>query len=373
MTVFLNNLQRMFHKPSSWVYLILIPIVLNLGIVSLSIQQAQWVVGVKDDDRSAITQEFKDTFAVYGKVIEVNDAATVDESLKNSDYDIYVEFPQGYTDDVVAGKQPQITVIDRGDNNQTDSLKVEMRSFLGSVNALGASSGGDKAKFEEAFKKYADGKFDASFVNFDGGSSEEAAMTVTTLGYLAFGIVLMMSSSASLLLEDRLRGVYDRATLTPLKRWSYFTQYLFSMLLIGLAQLAIVMTVIPMMTPIEYGNTHAQTLGIVAAAAAFTLFAVSKSLLIYRFSKNALTAAGISSIIDLPLLMLGGALWPRDIMPEALQTIGQYSPVWWYLDAAELSVRGEGWATVLQPIGLLVALSLILLVIVFAVRTERTK
>ena len=198
-------------------------------------------------------------------------------------------------------------------------------------------------------------------------------MTVTTLGYLAFGIVLMMSSSASLLLEDRLRGVYDRATLTPLKRWSYFTQYLFSMLLIGLAQLAIVMTVIPMMTPIEYGNTHAQTLGIVAAAAAFTLFAVSKSLLIYRFSKNALTAAGISSIIDLPLLMLGGALWPRDIMPEALQTIGQYSPVWWYLDAAELSVRGEGWATVLQPIGLLVALSLILLVIVFAVRTERTK
>ena len=47
--------------------------------------------------------------------------------------------------------------------------------------------------------------------------------------------------------------------------------------------------------------------------------------------------------------------------------------MWWYLDAAEFSVRGEGWATVLQPIGLLVALSLILLVIVFAVRTERTK
>lgn len=373
MIIFQNNLQRMFNKKSSWVYLLGVPILLNLFIVVLSMQQAQWVIGVKDDDSSAVTKHFVKVFGESGKIVPVEDPATVPDSLKGSVYDLYIEFPKGYMQSVIDGKQPSLDVMDRSDNNQTDALKVELRSFLGVMNALGVASQGDATSFEKAFGEYTSQKFTAKYLTFDGGDTADAARTVLTLGYLGFGIMLMMTSAGSLLLEDRLRGVFDRAQLTPMKPHNYFSQYLLSMLVIGLVQLTVVLAVIPLMTPITYGSSLRQVGGIVLAAALFTLFCVSMSMLIHRFARTALSAAAIASAIDLPLLMLGGALWPRDIMPETLQSAGRFSPVWWYLDAAEFSLRGDSWQSIAQPLGLLLGLSLLLVVLVFTIRTERTK
>lgn len=373
MTIFTNNLQRMLRKPSSWVYLILIPVVINVFIVGLSIQQAQWVIGINDADDTRITEQFAESFGVDGEIVVVEDSSTVDADLNDARYDLYIEFPEGYTQDVIDGNNPVLEVVDRADNNQTDSLKVELSSHFASVNALGVAADGDSDAFFDAFEKYVDEKFTAEYLNFDGGSTEEASRTILTLGYLSFGITLMMSSVGLLLLTDRLRGVFDRAQLTPLTRPSYFGQYFLSMMVIAVAQLALVMIVVPIMTPVSYGTTPAQLGGVVLAALSFTLFIVAKSFLIHRFAKNQLVAATVSSVIDLPMLMLGGALWPRDVVPELLQQIGQFSPVWWFLDAAEYALRGASFAEYAVPVAGLLGLALVLIVITFSIRTERVR
>lgn len=373
MTIFTNNLRRTFKKKSSWVYILLIPVVINVFIVALSVQDAKWVIGVHDEDQTKVTEQFVDSFGADGEIVVVEDPATVPQDLKDSAYDLYIEFPAGYTDDVIDGEEPVLDVVDRADNNQTDSLKTELESHFVGINALGAAAHGDEDGFYDAFDEYVEKKYTAEYLNFDGGSTEMAAKTVTTLGYLAFGVTLMMSSVASLLLADRLSGVFDRAQLTPLTRRSYFSQYFLSMLVIGLAQLLIVLLIVPMMTPVTYGDSLGQTGGIVIAAISFTLFVVAKSLLIYRFAKNALVAATISSVIDLPMLMLGGALWPRDVVPESMQQIGQISPVWWFLDAAEYALRGEPLSVFMVPVAALLGLAAVLLILTFAIRTQRMR
>ncbi|MBT1673741.1 MULTISPECIES: ABC transporter permease [Curtobacterium] len=373
MTIFTNNLRRLLRKPSSWVYLILIPVVINVFVVGLSIQQAQWVIGVHDSDDTRVTQQFVDSFGADGKIVVIEDPATVTADLDDARYDIAIDFPAGYTQDVIDGNSPVLEVVDRGDNNQTDSLKVEFSSHFASVNALGVAADGDQDAFFEAFGDYVDEKFTADYLNFDGGSTEEASRTIVTLGYLSFGITLMMSSVGLLLLTDRLRGVFDRAQLTPLTKPSYFGQYFLSMLVIAVAQLALVMVVLPIMAPVSYGTTLAQTGGVVLAALSFTLFIVAKSFLIHRLAKNQLVAATVSSVIDLPMLMLGGALWPRDVVPELLQQIGQFSPVWWFLDAAEHALRGADAGAYAVPVLGLLGLAVLLIVITFSVRTERVR
>ena len=40
-------------------------------------------------------------------------------------------------------------------------------------------------------------------------------------------------------------------------------------------------------------------------------------------------------LVNLPILMLGGCLWPRELMPEFVKRIGDFVPTTWFLKAAE--------------------------------------
>lgn len=371
MTIFTNNLRRMFRKKSSWVYLLVIPIAVNVFIVALSSQEAKWVIGIHDADKSSVTEAFADTFGEDASIVDVADEDERSAGLKDSAYDLVISFPEGYGEEVLQGRAPAAAVMDRGDNNQTDSLKSRINAYLSGVNALGEAAGGDKAKFDEGLAGYGNAKFVAEYVNFDRGSTEEASRSVTTLGFLAFGLLLMMGSVASMLLDDRIRGIYDRVRITPLRGSSYFLQYFVSMTAIGLVQVAAVMAVIPFMTGVTYGTTLAQAGGVVLTTFCFVIFCVSLSVLIHRFAKTTVFAATLYSLISLPMLMLSGALWPRDIMPEVMQRIGEYMPGRWYLDAAEHVLRQDAFATFMTPLALLLGLSVLLLTLTFSIRTEK--
>ncbi|MBX0301898.1 ABC transporter permease [Cryobacterium sp. 1639] len=371
MTIIANNLRRMFRKKSSWVYLLLIPVVVNVFIISLSVQEARWVIGVHSAETSEVTESFTDTFGADSTIVIVEDPSTQTASLEDSAYDLGISFPAGYTDSVIAGESPVVTVMDRGDNNQTDSLKQRVDTYLVGVNAIGVAAAGDEARFSDALTIYLEEKFAAEYLNFDLGSTEEATKSVTALGFLAFGLVLMMASAASMLLDDRIRGVYDRVRTTPLRSSSYFVQYFISMGLIAAVQVAVVLAVIPTLTPVSFGTTATQIGGVALSALCFTAFCTALSVLIFRFAKTAIFAATLYSVLTLPMLMLSGALWPRDVMPEAMQRIGDYLPARWFLAAAEEALQDNGFAGLAGPLGLLVGLSAVLIIATFTIRTEK--
>ncbi|GIG70499.1 ABC transporter permease [Phytomonospora endophytica] len=370
MTILKNNLRRMLGKKSSWVYLLLIPIALNIGIVAISSQQATWVIGVHDEDGTALTAAFTDTFGRDSDIVPVADPGTWQDDLLAADYDMLVVFPAGHTAAVIAGDAPATEVHVRGDNNRTDSLQARVGAFLNGVNAVGTAADGDAARFDTGLREYLTQKYDAEYTNFADGSAEDVSRAVSTLGYLAFGLMMMMGSAAGLLLEDRKRGVFDRVRTTPLRQSSYFLQYFASMGVIAAVQLVAVLAIIPFATGITYGSTPGQVGGVIAATLCFAAFCVAKSMLVYRFAPSTIVAATVNSLIDLPMLMIGGALWPRDIMPDALQRVGDYLPTHWYLNAGELAVNGASVQTLATPLALLLGASAVL-VLGFTIRARR--
>lgn len=371
MTIFANNLRRMFRKKSSWIFLLVIPILLNIFIVLISSQEATWVIGVHDKDKDVVSAAFKESFDTDATIVDIGAGDSISEGLNDSDYDLAVSFPAGYSQDVIDGEAPVVEINERGDNNQSDSLKSSINSFLSGTNAIGEAVNGDETEFDEGLENYLEKKFQAEYLDFERGDVQEANRAITTLGYLAFGLVLMMGSAASLLLEDRVRGIYDRVRLTPLPASSYFLQYFLSMVTIALVQVAVVLSIIPMMTDITYGSNVMQIAGIVGSTFCFVVFCVALSVLINRYAKTIIFSTTLYSLITLPMLMLSGALWPRDIMPEAMQTIGNFMPVRWFLDAAEAVIRQDDVVTIATPLAGLLGLSAVLLLATFLFRTEK--
>ena len=371
MTIVLNNFKRMLGKRSSWVFLILIPVVLNVFIVSLTTRQPQWVIGVEDRDNTALTKEFVENFAGAGKIVQLKDGTDIRSGILGSHYDFAVVFDHGYTDQVIAGKPVRVQTYVAGGTNQIRSLEVQIDSFLNGVQQIGSAAKGDQASFYRGLDSFQGDKFVAEYRNFSTAHAEETKKTVTTLGYLAFAMLMMMTSAAGLLLQDRQRGVFDRVSLTPLRRASYFAQYILSLFAVTAIQLLVVMDVLPKVAHVSYGSTPTQQLGIVALSLSFGLFCVAKSMLVFRVVKTQLMGSAVNTLLDIPMVMLAGALWPRELMPHALQKIGEYMPAYWYLDGSEKVLGNGAISSILPSVGLLAGLSVVLLGITVGIRTER--
>ena len=370
MTIILNNFKRLLGKRSSWVFLLLIPVLLNVFIVKVTTQQPKWSIGVLDQDQTQLTQQFMDNFAGDSKVVKIDAGSDIQQGIVGSNYDVAVVFDKGYTEKIIAGEPARAQLYVQSGTNQTQSIKVRIDTYLSSVQSIGNAAAGDQKAFYSGMDAFVKNKFSSDYRNFSSAAAEDSSKTMTTLGYLAFSMLLMMTAGASLLLQDRVRGIYDRVTLSGTSCLSYFGQYIASLFAITMIQLMAVMEMLPKMAGVSYGD-HIQETAIVGLSAAFGLFCVAKAMLVFRFVKNELMGSAINTLIDIPMVMLAGALWPRELMPEALQRIGEFLPVYWYLDGAEAVMSTGAIGAALPAIGFLVGISAVLFGVTVAVRTER--
>jgi ABC-2 type transport system permease protein len=68
--------------------------------------------------------------------------------------------------------------------------------------------------------------------------------------------------------------------------------------------------------------------------------------------------------------MLGGCMWPRDLMPEGLQRVGDFVPTTWFLKAAEEVLYENGLGAAWKELALLGGLAAILITVSFLVETD---
>jgi ABC-2 type transport system permease protein len=87
---------------------------------------------------------------------------------------------------------------------------------------------------------------------------------------------------------------------------------------------------------------------------AVALLAALCSLLLATVAKNFEQAVAIGAPVGLLLAMLGGCLWPLDVAPQFLQTIGHFTPHAWAMDGfVRLAAPGAGDTAALRQTGIL--------------------
>lgn len=139
--------------------------------------------------------------------------------------------------------------------------------------------------------------------------------------------------------------------------------------LLGSVQLVAMMIYGKLIFGLEiFEHTAAILLTIVCAAAATS----AVGLLIAAFSRTEEQAAGIQVVIILGMSAIGGAMFPSFMIPQAVRSLAQFTPVHWAMQGfLDVFWRGQGVRGVLAECGVLLLMAVVMVTISVLVFRKR--
>jgi ABC-2 type transport system permease protein len=194
------------------------------------------------------------------------------------------------------------------------------------------------------------------------------------IDYLTPGIVVMLAVSSAGwtgmgLIEDINSGVTDRMLVSPVWRGALNAgSVLYAVLSV------VIQTALILLLALALG-AHFSSFGgvlilvLVAALLAATFASLSNG--IAAMARQRETLIGAVSFVLLPLTFLSSALMQRSLVPDWIQTVANFNPVNWSVEAGRSAAMGSiDWGLVGLRLGLLTAL--MLAAAAFATRSFRS-
>lgn len=360
MTILKNCLRRIFGKKINVAFMVVIPIILNILIITINVRDIKYNVGIIDLDQSKYTNMLIDYLEKDCNVTILDAKEDTNSLILNSKQDIVFSIPDNFSKDLVAQiNDVKVQSYYMDGSNAVEPIEINVASFISASKEIAKVSNKNEQTFYDGMKSYLDSHYKVTYSNFASGITEEVGMAVDTLGYLAFDIAFLMAFATALVLEDKILGVYRRMHITPLKEVSYYAQNLLSYFFVALIQISIVVLILPEVVDVSYGDN---VLGVIGICSCFAGVCISIGLTISKLSKTNLVANALVTIIELPMLMLGGCLWPFEIMPEFLQKIGEFMPSRWFLLAAESFLYQEDFGNYAKYVCYMLGLIAVLMV-----------
>ncbi|MYS21705.1 ABC-2 type transport system permease protein [Streptomyces sp. DvalAA-14] len=183
-----------------------------------------------------------------------------------------------------------------------------------------------------------------------------------------FVILTSMTSSAALV-ESRVTGITRRVLTMPMSRWTLLAGELLARLLISLAQAAVILVFCSAVFKVRWGDP----LGVGALTLALCAFGAALGMLVGFAARTTAQAIAFGPPVGVALGMLGGCMWPLNIVGGVMRTIGHFTPNAWAMDGyVSLINTSGGIGDVLRPIGVIAAMTAALLVAAAAIIRRRS-
>jgi ABC-2 type transport system permease protein len=161
------------------------------------------------------------------------------------------------------------------------------------------------------------------------------------------------------IVEDRESGVFLRLGAAPLTHF----RYLLETLLAYLAALVVQNVLVVGAGVLLHGRSVVSPLRLLAAFAAFSCTAIALCLAICSALRVKEAAYGTCSTLIIVISMLGGAYWPVEMMPAALQRVAMLTPTYWLFNALQAGEQGPaGSRRFAVSLGLMLLFTLVLLI-----------
>lgn len=179
----------------------------------------------------------------------------------------------------------------------------------------------------------------------------------TISGYTVMYVFFIITSLASSIRGERLNGTFRRLLSMPVSRSELLGGKLFAAMIVGLVQVFLLFGAGALLFGLRLGNDPLAffllTVVLVAAATALGLAAATT-----RLSGGALVAPLVIAAL------LGGSMFPLDLMPPFLRAVSLIIPHRWALTGYQnLMVRGLGLQEVFPQIAVLAAFALLFFLI----------
>ncbi|MGY2461594.1 ABC transporter permease [Vreelandella sulfidaeris] len=264
---------------------------------------------------------------------------------------------QGWLRQSLASEQPQVLVQRLAQSTEAlvDGFSPEQQARLDA--ALGAMAREpDNAAAEDSLIELQPvyGQTPASISGLSGIAYYAGATTILFL-------LLSAVNAGMVSLEERQNGISERLLLSKAAHSRLLLGRFLFLLSLGFLQASAIFLVARFGFGLEIESALAKVIVMALACAAACAGLALLLLSLCRTTQQAIT---FSSFFVLTISSLGGSMVPRFMMPDWLQTVSLFTPNAWAIEGFYGAlIRGDSWAQLAQPGGILAAVALVCLLL----------
>jgi ABC-2 type transport system permease protein len=354
------TMKRFLRDRTSLFFSAALPLVLIflIGTATSQFDDTESPVGVVTDGTGALTNDLRHALD-DSRLIEVkgyDDAGSLAKAVRRGVVPAGVVIPDDYDEQLLAGKPVDVELL----LDQTRGDPAGARSAIASVVAdqgaeLQAAIFTSKRLHRSVPVTLAQARttrdlFERTQIAVDAktvGAGERDYLPAG-IGYQApsnlvlFVFITSLAWSA-LLIQSRQLRVMQRMYATPTTARTIIAGETLARLAIAGYQALLIVAAGTLLFGVDFGDPLAATVLVVV----FVLVATSVSMLMGTIFSTPEQAGSIGPMVGIAMGMLGGCMWPLEIVPDPMRKIGHLFPHAWAMDAwIELVGRGGGLGSI---------------------------
>ncbi len=161
-----------------------------------------------------------------------------------------------------------------------------------------------------------------------------------------FTLLLLLTSGATMLVLERLRGLLRRLASAPMTRTEVVAGKWGGRMLLAVLQVGIALIIGTFLFKMDWGPDVGMIILVLASWAAFC---ASAGLLLGSIARTEGQAAGLGVLVANLLAALGGCWWPIEITPDWVQGLQKLIPTGWTMDALHKLISFQAGAVSAIP------------------------
>lgn len=338
-----EELRRVVRDRIGLAFVVVLPVVIMVIIgATIGAAPRHTAIGVVDldgsEDAERLIEALDDPDLL--DVSRYDDVATLERDIRTRLISGGVAIPRGYGEVTGSTGEPA-TVRLLSDRTQSTSVSVgtivtnvvaRQAAHLGAADFVSSEVGGTPQENLDRVRSVEE-RVSVVGVQVDtvGRESLEAdsQYAYTAPSNLVLFTFINTVTGAAALVESRRLGVTRRMLAAPVSVTSIVVGQGLSRFGIALLQSLLILGIGAVMFGVSWGDPVA--VGVLAVL--FAVLASSAGLLVATLAEDPDKVPAIAIPVSIALAMLGGCMWPLEVVPSWVRTLGHFTPLAWAMDA----------------------------------------
>jgi ABC-2 type transport system permease protein len=308
---------------------------------------------VADADGGHLAAALTQTFGSIGSVTleSAPDAAAATQRAEDGDADAAIVIPEGFTADVEAGREAEISVRTTADAPIAGLVATSVaRSFAARLDAVSvavaaASAAEPGADVPALAQRARSLEPPTQIVEAPADDRLFSSETFFAIGMAVFFLFFAVEFGVRGLLEEREDGTLARLLVAPIPAVAILAGKGLAAMLVGLISTTLLVVATTLLIGAAWGDPAGVALLIVTGVTA----AVGVTALVSTFAKTAAQAGSYASVVAVVGGLLGGTFFPIASASGLLASIRFLSPQGWLMEGFTALASGEPLTDVMVP------------------------